>query len=191
VAGDLKIQALTPSRWADFEALFGPKGACAGCWCQFWRVPRRQWEADKGDGNRAAMHELVAAGRKPGLLAYRDREAIGWVSIAPRVEFVSLQNSRLFRKLVDDGSSRTWSVSCLFVRKDHRRTGVSVALLRAAVAFAKRQRAGFVEGYPQEPSQDAMADAFAWNGIASAYRAAGFEEVARPSPTRPVMRVAL
>jgi hypothetical protein len=54
--------------------------------------------------------------------------------------------------------------------------------------YAKKQGAGILEGYPVEPKKDKMPDAFAWTGIASAYRAAGFEEVARRSETRPIMR---
>lgn len=152
----------------------------------YWRIARKQFEAQKGDGNRDAMHGLVADNQKPGLLAYRGKHAIGWCSIAPRVEFPSIGRSRLFKNLIDE--SRTWSVTCLFVHKDHRRTGVSVALLRAAIDYARKRRAEFVEGYPQIPSKAKIADAFAWTGIASAFKAAGFTEVARPSPTRPVMR---
>jgi hypothetical protein len=36
--------------------------------------------------------------------------------------------------------------------------------------------------------EPATADAFAWNGLAAAFRKAGFREVARRSPTRPIMR---
>ncbi len=189
-AKGLVVRPLTPSRWPHFETLFGDNGACGGCWCMYWRLPRKQFTAGKYAGNRDAMRALVAAGARPGLLAYRDGEAIGWCSLAPRVAFPSLTRSRLFQALLDEGESATWSVSCLFVRRDHRRTGVSVALLRAAVEDAKARGARALEGYPQEPTKSAMADAFAWTGVASAFRAAGFREVARPSPTRPVMRVA-
>jgi hypothetical protein len=33
-----------------------------------------------------------------------------------------------------------------------------------------------------------VADAFVWTGLASAFRQAGFKEVARRSKTRPIMR---
>jgi len=155
----------------------------------YWRVPRKTYEAQKGDGNREAMHDIVANKQKPGLLAYSGKQAIGWCSLAKRVEFPSIARSRLFKNLIDD--SNTWSVTCLFVHKDHRRSGVSGTLLSAAIEHARKQKAQFLEGYPQEPRKDKVADAFAWTGIASAFVAAGFEEVARPSPTRPVMRIKL
>lgn len=180
------VRPLTAARWDDFERLFGERGACGGCWCMLWRLPRKQFEAQKGSGNRAAMRALVAAGAEPGLLAYRGSTAVGWVSVAPRPEFPALERSRVM-KSIDDRP--VWSVTCLYVDKDHRRTGVSVALLRAAAAHVKKRGGTIVEGYPQEPKKGVMADVFAWTGIASAFRAAGFVEVARPTQTRPTMRL--
>ena len=44
MSGELDIRPLTPDRWADLETRFGPRGACAGCWCMWWRLTRREWE---------------------------------------------------------------------------------------------------------------------------------------------------
>jgi GNAT superfamily N-acetyltransferase len=181
----LTVRPLTPQRWDDFASLFGERGACGGCWCMLWRLPRRTFDQQKGDGNREAMRALVDAGEEPGLLAYRGREPVGWVSLGPRPEFPALDRSRLLRPIDD---RPVWSITCLFVAKAHRRTGVSVALLEAACAHVRRRRGRVVEGYPQQPRRGEMADVFAWTGIASAFLAAGFREVARPSPTRPIMR---
>src|ERR1700732_3862279 len=38
---DLSVYPLTPDHWDDFEVLFGPRGACAGCWCMWWRLEVR------------------------------------------------------------------------------------------------------------------------------------------------------
>jgi GNAT superfamily N-acetyltransferase len=84
-----------------------------------------------------------------------------------------------------------WSITCLFVARPYRRRGITVNLLEAAVDFARRGGARWLEGYPQEAGDRPMADAFAYMGLASAFRKAGFEEVARRSPKRPVMRRAL
>ena len=81
-----------------------------------------------------------------------------------------------------------WSVPCFFVARSHRRRGLQARLLKAAAARAKARGAAILEGYPVEPNGGAMPDAFAWTGLASAFRKAGFAEVARRSPTRPVMR---
>jgi len=81
-----------------------------------------------------------------------------------------------------------WSVSCLFVARPYRRRGVSVLLLKAAASRVRRRGGRIVEGYPVEPRQDKVPDPFVWTGLASAFRRAGFREVARRSKSRPIMR---
>ena len=65
----MEFQPLTPDRWRDLEALFGPRGACGGCWCMWWRMRPKDYKARKGEANRQAFRALVAAGPPPGLLA--------------------------------------------------------------------------------------------------------------------------
>jgi GNAT superfamily N-acetyltransferase len=181
----LKFHPATPSRWPDVERLFGERGACGGCWCMAWRLPNKQWVAGKGAGNKRAFKKVVTGGPPPGILAYLDREPIGWCAVAPREVYGSLARSRVL-KPVDERP--VWSISCLFVLKPYRRRGVSARLLRAAAEFAARRGARIVEGYPIEPSMERTPDPFIWTGVPSAFRRAGFKEVARRSRTRPIMR---
>lgn len=181
----MTIRPLTPARWKDLEALFGARGACGGCWCMYWRLPRSTFEREKGDGNRRAFQKLVATGEPPGLLAYDGGRPVGWCAIAPRTEYPKMARSRILQP-VDDRP--VWSVSCLFITKPYRRRGVSVRLLEAAADYARRRGGRIVEGYPVEPRQGNMPDPFVWTGLASAFRQAGFTEVARRSKTRPIMR---
>jgi len=183
----ITFRPVTPSRWADVDALFGERGACGGCWCMVWRLPRQRWLAGKGAGNRRGLKALVEAGRKPGVLAYLGRTPIGWCAIAPRAEYVALQRSRVLQPVDEEP---VWSISCLFVARPYRRRGVSVGLLKAAARFATAQGARIVEGYPTEPTMAKTPDAFVWTGTPSAFRRAGFTEVARRSRTRPIMRLA-
>jgi GNAT superfamily N-acetyltransferase len=180
----LQFHPLTPQRWADLETLFGPRGACGGCWCMYWRLGRADFNAGKGEGNRVAFKQLVADGLVAGILAYDGDEAVGWCAVEPRPQYSRLGRSRVL-KPVDE--TPVWSVTCLFVRKGYRGRGVSVELLRAAVAHVGRQGGRVVEGYPVEPD-GRTADAFAYTGLVSAFRKAGFTEVARGSPVRPIMR---
>jgi hypothetical protein len=182
----LEYAPLTVDRWPDVERLFGPRGACAGCWCMAWRLRQAEWERGKGDSNRAAFRQIVEKGPPPGILAYSSGEPIGWCAVAPRSEYVQLERSRVLQPI--DGEP-VWSVSCLFIGRPYRRRGVSVALLRAVGEFAARQGARIVEGYPIEPSSGKLPDVFAWTGTVAAFRAAGYAEVARRSPKRPIMRL--
>jgi GNAT superfamily N-acetyltransferase len=181
----LAILPATPDRWDDLETLFGPRGACAGCWCMYWRQTQREFEAQKGEGNRRSFEAIVASGPPPGVIAYSGPEPIGWCAVGPRPDFSRLARSRILKPVDDEP---VWSIVCLFVTRPWRRRGVSVALLRGAAEFAVASGGRIVEGYPTEPRKDRMPDAFAWTGIASAYLAAGFSEVARRSETRPIMR---
>jgi len=176
---------LTPERWDDFERLFGARGACGGCWCMWWRVRAKEYEKSKGRGNRRAMKRLVGSGTVPGILAYRGEEPVGWCSVAPRGDFPRLGGSRILAP-VDDRP--VWSIVCLFVAKGWRRRGVSAGLVEAAVKYVRRNGGRIVEAYPVDPGGKAMPDAFAFHGIAATFRKARFKEVARRSPTRPVMR---
>lgn len=184
----LRVHPLTPDRWEDFERLFGPRGACAGCWCMWWRAKRSVWSKGKGDGNRRAFRKVVHEGDPPGLLAYSGRDAVGWIAIAPRDAYPGLGRSRILKSLDD---RPVWSVTCFFVARPFRRQGVTVELLKAAGKYAKGQGAKILEGYPSEPGSGTVADAWVFTGLAGAFRRAGFREAARPSAKRPIMRRAL
>ena len=150
----------------------------------FWRVPRKQYEADKGDRNKRALQKLVKNDGRPGIIAYLGKEPIGWCAVAPRKQYIGLERSRILQPV---DAEPVWSVSCLFVRKDYRRQGVASKLLAGAIKFASSKGASIVEGYPVDTSTN-MADAFLWHGTASAFLAAGFKEVLRRSESRPIMR---
>jgi len=181
----IAIQPLTSSRWPDFERLFGPRGACCGCWCMYWRLPRKQFQQQTGELNRQSMQSLVDSGVVPGLLAYQAGTAVGWCSVAPRDEFPTLLRSRIL-KPVDD--LPVWSVVCFFIARKSRHQGLTLQLLQAAVDYARSNGAGIVEGYPVEPKAGKTPDTFAYTGLFSAFQKAGFHEVARRSETRPIMR---
>ena len=184
----MTIRPLTLQCWSDLEKLFGKRGACGGCWCMSWRLKRSQYMKQQGPRNKSAFKRIVASGPPPGVLAYSGAEPVGWCAVAPREVHQRLENSRLLAR-VDD--QPVWSVTCFYVARPFRRAGVSVQLLKAAVAHAGKLGAKIIEGYPVEPKKDPMPDVFAWTGIGSAFRKAGFKEVARRSPTRPVMRISV
>lgn len=183
-----EFHPLTSHRWRDVERLFGQRGACGGCWCMWWKLTRSAFESQKGAGNKRAFKKLVARGVEPGLLAYTGGEPVAWCAVAPREAYPVLERSRVLAR-VDE--QPVWSVVCLFVARPFRNQGLTVKLLKAAARYAARKGARILEGYPVEPRKDRLPDAFAWTGLVSTFRKAGFHEVARRSQTRPIVRLAL
>jgi GNAT superfamily N-acetyltransferase len=184
--GELAFYPATPGRWPDLERLFGVQGACAGCWCMWWRLSRAEFSQRSGEQRKAGLRELVDAGQAPGVLAYRDGDPVAWVSVAPRETYPSLERSRTLKR-VDD--QPVWSIVCFFVAKPHRGRGVMVELLRGAVTYAAQQGAHIVEAYPVDPCDRVVhGSTEGYMGLISAFRRAGFVEVARRSPRQAVMR---
>lgn len=182
----LTFALATRERWDDIETLFGPRGACAGCWCMWWRLSRAEFQKSAGAGNRRAFKKIVAGGAVPGIIAYEGETPVGWCAVEPKQAYASLLRSKA--KTVDD--QPCWSVPCFFVAKSYRGQGVSTALLAAAVKHARDNGARLIEGYPIDTDRKAV-DFSAFVGAARIFRDAGFVEAARPSPSRPVMRLAL
>ena len=178
------IAPLTPDRWDDLVALFGSQGACAGCWCMWMRRSPAAFRAGKGDGNRRALRALVRKA-PPGLIAYDDGVPVGWVAVAPREAYTRLDRSRVLAPVPGD---QVWAAPCFFVRAGHRGRGVHTALVAAAAEYARAQGAASLEGYPNANSVARQPAAFVFTGFESVFREAGFREVARRSPKRPIMR---
>ncbi len=150
----------------------------------WWRLPRARWVRQKGTGNKKAFRQVVASGEVPGLLAYAQGQPVGWCAFGAREEYPRLATSRLFKPVDQE---QVWSVTCFFVARSYRRQGLTVALLNEAVRYAARRGAKIVEGYPSEPKHG-YPDVFYYPGLVSAFRKAGFGEVLRRSPSRPIMR---
>lgn len=183
----LNFHPLTRDRWSDLEKLFGKNGACGGCWCMYWRLKRSQFLAQKGEGNRKALKEIVDSNQIPGILAYSGKEPVGWCSVAPREVFQTLERSRILKRVDDEP---VWSVVCFFVAKPFRGKGVTVELLKAVLDHVRNKGDKIVEGYPNELGTK-LPDAFVYTGLASAFCKAGFSEIARRSKSRPIMRCTL
>jgi GNAT superfamily N-acetyltransferase len=184
--GKLSFRPVSSAEWKDLASLFGPRGACGGCWCMWWRLSRSEFEARKGEGNRRALKRLVDAGTVPGIIAYDGDQPVGWCSVAPRDDFPALARSRVLARVDDEP---VWSIVCFFVVKHVRRQGLTGKLIKAAVSYARRNGARIVEAYPIAPAEGGMPDAWAYTGFEPVFAKAGFTEAARRSTRRAVWRL--
>jgi GNAT superfamily N-acetyltransferase len=150
----------------------------------YWKLRGKEYEEAKGFETRQMHKSIVDSGVATGLLAYLHGDIVGWIAVEPRDSYPRLAHSRILQP-VDDQT--VWSVTCFFVAKKFRRKGITVELLKAAVEHVRKQGGKIVEGYPIETQKD-MPAPFIYTGAASAFEQAGFQEVARRSPTRPIFR---
>ena len=184
---ELSIKPIKRNLWTDFEELFGLNGACGGCWCMFWKLRGKAYDEARGSETRQMHKSLVDEGTVTGLLAYANGEVMGWVAVEPRKAYEKLAHSRAL-KPVDD--KEVWSVTCFFVVKRYRNKGVALGMLKAAVEQVRHQGGKIVEGYPVDV-KDKSAPPFIFTGTASTFKRAGFKEVARNTPTRPIFRLVI
>jgi GNAT superfamily N-acetyltransferase len=148
-SAELRIAELTPALWVDFERLFGSNGACAGCWCMWWRLDQGEKFMDiHGAEAKRRQKALVLAGKSRGLLAFSAGEPVGWCAYGRRTEFTALARSRA---LACDDAEQVWSLPCFFIKAGWRGRGVARALLHAALETLRRQGARLAEAYPVRP----------------------------------------
>jgi len=187
----LTVRPLTRERWPDLEALFNAKGCSVarGCWCMYYRRSGARGPLPAGttraQANRAELKALLGSGEPPGLIGYRGKVPVGWVSLGPRDDYAKLRRSSVM-KAVDDRP--VWSIVCFVVPSRYRGQGVARALLDGAIAYAGKRGVALLEAYPVDKPGRSDDDAM-WFGAKSMYDAAGFEEVARRKPTRPIVRI--
>lgn len=181
----LMFRPLTTATWSDLETLFGERGGYGGCWCMFWRTTRAEFSRNQGQGNRSALKDLVEEGVPIGLLAYQGDHPVGWISVAPRHDYGSLNRSPVLRP-VDD--QPVWSIVCLLIDRQHRGQRLTVELIRAAIRHVNNHGGRILEAYPTLPRGRELAPVSSYMGTPSMFEAAGFKLVARPSEARAIYR---
>jgi GNAT superfamily N-acetyltransferase len=193
-AADLEVQPLTRDRLPDLATLFGQGGDPKWCWCAFFRVRQVDFATATAESNRAVLEEALevtaAEGRAPGLIAYRDGEPVGWVSLGPRDDYARLQHSRVLAPIDE---RPVWSIVCFVVARSARRQGIAHALLDAAIDYAREHGATLLEGYPVETDTGRVPAANAYKGTLAMFERAGFTVAARrqanrASSPRPLVR---
>jgi GNAT superfamily N-acetyltransferase len=178
------IRTITKERQKDFEALMKTNSITGSCW-DIW--PRRLnaegaarrafWKA-KGvtasEGNRRDIARVIRAGEPVGLLAYRADQPVGFISVGPRTAYPRVDASKTSPP-VDDVA--VWAVPCFYVHRAHRGAGVTTALLRAAVDYARKDGAPAVEGYPRSDDAPRVSAESAFFGTEAQFRRAGYRRV--------------
>lgn len=190
----VQVRPATPDRWSDLVRVFGRRGEDPSwCWCRrcLRSAPRGSAAFEATPNNREALRQEITDAPVPrGLLAYIHDQPVGWTRVGPRSDFPSVSGNRALAKvLLEDPGA--WWVYCFAVGTRHRRSGIGSTLLKAAVASAREHGATAVEGHPVDVaalSAATVGGSAIFTRTIGMFSAAGFTEVARTYPSRPVMR---
>jgi GNAT superfamily N-acetyltransferase len=172
---------VTRDRWPDLLRLFD-QPVVRTCFCMYYR--KTGAGTGPGSENRRAMKRLVDRGTVPGLIGYEDGVPVAWVSLGPRGDYAKLRRSPVM-KPVDD--QPVWSIVCFFVVPSERGRGLAERMLRAAINYARSCGARLIEAYPVDNEEHGHPDTMFF-GAKTMFDRAGFHEVARRKPTRPLLR---
>lgn len=192
----IRMVPANEASWDDLQRIFGTRGTGAVCWCQRYKLePRESFAAFPAEERAFRMRQQTECGYPDaedtsGLVAYLDDEPVGWSAVEPRSAFSGLV--RNFRvpwegRDEDKADETVWAVTCVFTRAGFRRRGVSRAMARAAVDFARRRGARALEAYPMTTTKAISEELHV--GIVTTFADAGFSEVSRPTLRRAVMRI--
>lgn len=191
----LEIEPLTLDRIADLATLFDQGGDPKWCWCAYFRVRGRDWTNSTAAENRTVLRTAVRVQEHaPGLIAYDEGAAVGWVSLGLREDYERLAFSKVMAPLDD---TPVWSIVCFVVGRKSRGQGIAGDLLSAAIDYARDHGATTLEAYPVDvPEGDRIPSANAYHGTLGMFERAGFQVVERrqataTSPIRPIVRLVL
>jgi GNAT superfamily N-acetyltransferase len=192
----ISVVPANEASWEDLQTVFGKRGPASRCQCQRYKLRPREAFASFPDEERADRLRQQTdcghpeSGTTSGLVAYLDGEPVGWCAVEPRTAYAGLV--RTFRvpwegRAEDKTDGSVWAVTCFVTRAGFRKRGVSRALARAAVDFARERGARAVEGYPITTKNVILEELHV--GTGGVFADAGFTEVSRPTLRRVVMRV--
>jgi GNAT superfamily N-acetyltransferase len=185
---EVRIEPADAARFADVQATLTGGGDGAGCQCQWWTLTNAEFGRTKRDERTELLRRELASPLAPGLVAYVDDTAAGWVRVGPRVPQARIGRSRGIRRETREplDAPDVWAVTCFSVRREHRGVGLTGALLNAAIAFATEHGARVVEGYAYDTALGGVNVNDLYHGAVSTFEAAGFERIA-PLGTRTVL----
>lgn len=178
---DLRFRPVDVETLGDFVALFERRGGPSYCWCMPYRVTPEEAKAGRGSERKPFMLARIEAGTPVGLLAYYGDEPVGWVSVAPRGTFRGMGGPEA------EPDERIWSITCFYLRRERRGSGLSAALLAAAIAHATDAGATAIEAYPVDPDSPS----YRHMGFLPLFAAQGFVEIGRTGTRRHVVRLTI
>jgi GNAT superfamily N-acetyltransferase len=139
-SSELSFYPVDSSRWKDLETLFEDKGGPKNCWCMIWRSAGEESKHTDGSSRKQYLFERINRNTPVGILAYKDKVPVAWCSVAPRETYRDLGG--------DTSLEKVWSLVCFYIKREHRRQGLTEQLILEALKYAKKNGAKYMEAYP-------------------------------------------
>lgn len=182
------VKSLTPALADDYLRFFdherGPAFAdnpeWATCYCHYYQVPTAlKWGDFDGNMNRVAMRARIDAGEMEGFLAYDGDEVVGWMNAQPYTKLrYACPRMRIPQPDLPVAAHAAAAIVCFVVHPQHRRQGVSRALLACGLDNLRARGFALVDAFPWNVgADDAKATDF-YHGAMSLFVAAGFATIA-------------
>jgi GNAT superfamily N-acetyltransferase len=167
------VRPLDATTWPDFAALVERhNGVWGGCWCMGFHeegVGRHKSPAQ----NRSEKECRVREGRAHAALVYDGHACVGWCQFGSPGELPRIKHRRAYEREL--AALPDWRITCFFVDKQHRRSGVAAAALAGAMDEIARLGGGTVESYPENSEGRSPSSSFLHNGTVSMFERQGFE----------------
>ena len=188
---DYTTRPLDADTWPDFARLVEAHGGVfGGCWCMSFH-PEGANRGTTAAQNRAAKEARVRDDRAHAALVYDGTSCVGWCQFGVPDELPRIKNRKAYLDGLDDGGDDQlpdWRITCFFVDRTHRRSGVAAAALAGALAEITRLGGGTVESYPEDAADRKVSAAFLHNGTLALFEAHGFHPTRRIGKHRWVVR---
>lgn len=189
----ITTEVATTARWEDVQHALTGGGDGASCQCVWPVLSNKDWNSTTREQRTQMLRDEIDAGPPPGVIAYVDGDAAGWMRIGPRTGQARIPRTRMIAAATaepfDDES--VWAVTCFVVRREHRGQGINQALLQAGIDYARSSGARLIEGYPVDTGGAKQRTNDLFHGTLGTYLAAGFEVKTEMKPGRILVALAL
>jgi len=170
------IRPLSLETWDAYAALIEKhNGVWGGCWCTYFH--EEEPEGAKDDlGRPGFKRRMVELGIAHAALVFDGDQVIGWAEYGTPVELPNIYHRKERDAAGIDPAA--YRITCFFVDRDHRRSGVAYEALQGAVELIAAAGGGVVESYPNVlvPGKK-TSSSFLHNGTREMFEKAGFEYI--------------
>lgn len=166
------IKPLGPDTWDAFARLAERhNGVWGGCWCNAFH-PKCAEKARSPEESRDRKQRRVNEGRAHAALVFDGDDAVAWCQYGTPEELPNIYHRKEYEATLE--RLPDYRLTCFFVDRRYRRTGVSAVALRGALELIAQQGGGLVEAYPQDTQGERTSASFLYNGTRSLFEQAGF-----------------